>query len=410
MLSNETDRSATRARTRYSSTAQALHWIIAVLILLNLLMGWRMSLMHGLPQFRVFQLHKSFGITVLLLSLARLAWRLAHRPPAAPPGINRIERVAAALAHWTFYGLMIGLPLSGWALVSVSETNLPTLLYGVLPWPFLPVLHTLGTAERHQIDLGAGWVHYWLGWSAFALIVLHVAGALKHQRHPEERVLPRMVPMLRRTRAGAPLAASFAILATIAGAGILGLRALTGPVATVAHPTQASTDQIASDWTVDTASSTLGFHATVNGETITGHFAAWTAAIRFDLVRLDQARVQVLIDTGSAQTGDGTRDDMLPAADWFDHTAFPQAEFRTDHIVALGAGRYQADGTLCIRDKTVPIRLAFSLSIDGDLARMTGPLPIDRTAFGIGQGQFGGTDTVAATVTVDVTLIARRRH
>ncbi len=95
---------------RYSRVAQTLHWIIAVLILLNLLLGWRMGHMHGLTRFQVFQLHKSFGITVLVLSVARLGWRLTHPAPLLN-SIRPVERAAAHATHVAFYGFMVLLAL-----------------------------------------------------------------------------------------------------------------------------------------------------------------------------------------------------------------------------------------------------------------------------------------------------------
>jgi cytochrome b561 len=69
-------------RTRYFHGAMLLHWVIAALILTNLVLGWRMSFLKGLAQFDMFQLHKSVGITVLVLSILRLGWRLTHPAPA----------------------------------------------------------------------------------------------------------------------------------------------------------------------------------------------------------------------------------------------------------------------------------------------------------------------------------------
>src|SRR5215470_17346464 len=114
---------------RYTSVAIVLHWTIAVMILGMIAAGWWMTRGEGLSaaapgtvRFAVFQLHKSFGITILLLSLARLAWRLFNPPPPDPPSLSVWEKTAALAVHWAFYGLMIVLPLTGWAVVSSSPT------------------------------------------------------------------------------------------------------------------------------------------------------------------------------------------------------------------------------------------------------------------------------------------------
>src|SRR3990167_10371353 len=112
-----------RQRTRYSAVAMLLHWSIAALIIANLFLGWRMGFLKGLAQFDMFQLHKSVGITVLVLSIVRLVWRMLNPVPPLPAGMKGWEVAAAHVTHWAFYGLMIGLPLTGWTVVSVSPWN-----------------------------------------------------------------------------------------------------------------------------------------------------------------------------------------------------------------------------------------------------------------------------------------------
>src|SRR5882757_5042753 len=131
----------TTGRTRYSMAAIVLHWAIALLILANLFVGWRMGMLKGLTEFNAFQLHKSIGITVLVLSVLRLALRLTQRPPPLPEGTKSWEGAAASTVHWIFYAMMIGLPLTGWAMVSVSLYNIPTLLWDTVPWPHISFLH-----------------------------------------------------------------------------------------------------------------------------------------------------------------------------------------------------------------------------------------------------------------------------
>ncbi|MET0363738.1 MAG: cytochrome b [Sphingobium sp.] len=181
-------------RSRYSTVAIVLHWTIALLILANLAIGWRMGFLKGLAQFEIFQLHKSVGITVLLLSILRLGWRLTHRPPALPPGMAAWERFAAQVTHWAFYGLMIGLPLTGWIMVSVSPYNIPTLLWKTVPWPHIGFLHDLPVAQKTAIDGAGATVHTIFAFGCAALIALHVAAALKHQFLSRDDLLSRMIP------------------------------------------------------------------------------------------------------------------------------------------------------------------------------------------------------------------------
>jgi cytochrome b561 len=184
--------------TRYSAVAILLHWLIAALILLNIWFGWRMGQVKGLAQFELFQLHKSIGILVLLLSVARLGWRLLNPPPTYPASMTRWERRTAATAHWALYGFMILLPLTGWVIVSASLYNLPTLLFKTVPWPHIGFVHTLPTATRKAIEDQVGEIHEWLAWTLLALVVFHVAAALKHHLWDRDDVVVRMLPLLRR--------------------------------------------------------------------------------------------------------------------------------------------------------------------------------------------------------------------
>ncbi len=188
-----------RPLDRYSAVAIVLHWLIALAIVALLGMGLVMTGMKpGMDQFRLFQLHKSLGITVLALSILRLAWRLAHRPPPLPDGMPRVEAFAARATHWGFYFLMLGMPLTGWAIVSTSPMNLPTVLFGIVPLPHLPVLRTLPN-KKEASELFAT-VHSAGAWAMIALLALHVAAALFHHFVRRDEVLHHMLPFIRNPR------------------------------------------------------------------------------------------------------------------------------------------------------------------------------------------------------------------
>jgi cytochrome b561 len=181
---------------RYSAVAMLLHWAIAAFILANLFVGWRMGGLTGMAQFDSFQLHKSIGITVLVLTVLRIVWRVTHRAPPLPATMPAIERFAAQATHLAFYGLMLGLPLTGWALVSVSPLNIPTLLWHTVPWPHIAMLHDLPAPARQSVDHWATGTHVSLAFGGAALIALHVLAALKHQFITRDGVMGRMVPFL----------------------------------------------------------------------------------------------------------------------------------------------------------------------------------------------------------------------
>ncbi len=184
----------TRPLTRYSAVAIGLHWLIALLILANIGLAWTFqNIPKGLLEFKLIQLHKSFGITVLILSVLRLAWRLANPPPPEPP-MPEWQKIAAKVVHWAFYVVMIGMPLSGWVMVSASKLSIPTLLYGVIPWPHIAPVHNLPPESRKAWGDAMDATHQYLAYLAYGLIALHVTAALKHQFFDRDNLIHRMLP------------------------------------------------------------------------------------------------------------------------------------------------------------------------------------------------------------------------
>lgn len=186
---------------RYSAVSIALHWTIAALILTQIPLGWRMSdLPYGEAKYQLFQLHKSIGITILTLSLVRLAWRLTHPAPPLPEHMARWEKVFARATHVGFYGVMIATPLGGWVLVFASELNVPTRIWGAVPLPDLPGFEAMAAEGRRAVYERVARAHGALAWFALGLLALHVAGALKHHLLDRDPVLWRMLPIVPRPK------------------------------------------------------------------------------------------------------------------------------------------------------------------------------------------------------------------
>ena len=190
------------ASNRYSSVAIALHWLIALMVIGQLAGGFYM---HKLPneeadlKFQLYQLHKSFGITILLLTMARLFWRLTHKAPALPEKMPGWEKFLARGAHLGFYVLLIALPLVGWAVVSSSPfaDSVQTYLFGIVHWPHLPFFE--GVADRKSLSHDIAEIHEYLAFAMIGLIGLHVAAAMKHQFVDRDAVLSHMAPFLRKS-------------------------------------------------------------------------------------------------------------------------------------------------------------------------------------------------------------------
>lgn len=170
----------------YTRVAILLHWTIAALIIANLAIGLLSDAFKGVP---LMPVHKAIGISVLALSVLRLLWRLGHPAPPFPRSIPAWQRAASALTHGALYALMILLPLTGWWFVSAAAQRRPLDWFGLFPIPYLPV-HQAGGAMHEAHEL--------LGWAMLALVVLHVAAALKHHVIDRDPILTRMAPILTR--------------------------------------------------------------------------------------------------------------------------------------------------------------------------------------------------------------------
>lgn len=176
------------AAARYTGGAILLHWTIAVLIAVNFAAAWYANGLPRADRMQVMTNHKAIGLTILVLSLARLAWRLTHRPPPFDPTLKPWEKTLAHITHTLFYVLMIGLPLGGWLTHSYFSGGMPISAFGLFNYPGLPVARNPALGET------MGGLHGTFAWVLLALAALHVAGALKHQFFDRQREIQRMLP------------------------------------------------------------------------------------------------------------------------------------------------------------------------------------------------------------------------
>jgi len=184
------------SKVRYGAVAMTLHWVIAAMILFMAGLGFFMTRLEETDErtFPLFQLHKSIGLTILMLSLLRLGWRLANPIPALPSGMSAWERFAARGVHVLFYVLMVAIPLMGWATVSAAPLAVPTMWFGLFEWPHMPFLADLPRAEKRMIEEPLAVTHSLLALAMLGLVALHAAAALKHQFRDKDDVLKRMLP------------------------------------------------------------------------------------------------------------------------------------------------------------------------------------------------------------------------
>jgi cytochrome b561 len=177
---------------RYTRTAIGLHWLVAVAIVATFSLG---IYMHELPlspdKLKLYSWHKWAGVSIFLLVLLRIVWRLLHRPPAPPADMPIWQRHAAEGVHLLLYVLMVVIPLSGWLMSSAK--GVPTVWFGVLPLPDL-----LGK-DKALGDLLAT-VHKTLNLTMAGLVLAHAGAALKHHLIDRDEVLARMLPFLGKSR------------------------------------------------------------------------------------------------------------------------------------------------------------------------------------------------------------------
>jgi cytochrome b561 len=169
---------------RYSRVAIALHWIVALLVVAQFALGWLMQGISKDPpgqRAAFFNVHKSIGLTILLLMLARLGWRLAHRPPPMP-AMPRWHSLAAHATHWTLYATLIALPLVGY--LGSEFSGYPVKYFGIV----LPSWAGKNAQAKELMSVA----HLALTWVLAGAVALHLAGVVKHALIDDDGLVARM--------------------------------------------------------------------------------------------------------------------------------------------------------------------------------------------------------------------------
>jgi len=170
---------------RYDAVAMSFHWGMALIILGLWVVGQGIgALPRGPERSELIGLHATLGGLVLVLTLARLGWRMVRRPPGSLPGWSRFERQAAALVHGLLYALMLAMPLVG--LLMAQSGGHAVTLFGF----HLPVLVEPDEAYREMF----AYEHQALGLALVLLVLGHVGAALRHHLVRKDDTLRRMLP------------------------------------------------------------------------------------------------------------------------------------------------------------------------------------------------------------------------
>ena len=421
---------ATERQQRYTAVAIALHWAIALLIIGMIAVGWIMSDMAGgpgSPKIAIIQIHKSIGITILLLTIARIAWRLMNPPPAEPP-MPKWQATLASSVHVLLYALMIIMPLTGWIMASAEISQHDTRFFGTVEM-YVPGIPSLPAETQKGIADVTENLHSKLAWVIIGLLVLHVAGALKHHFVDKDGLIARMAPgLFGRTEGPATngrggriaFGGAVAVFAIIAG---LSLSAPPAPAGDATSSTAEETTAPKSNapaWAVDYDKSSIKFAAAYMGRPFEGSFSGWKAEIQLDTdapANRDtpvDGYIRVAIPMGTVNTGEPYFDENVTQGDWLDVAKFPEAVFEvTGGVFKDSDTQYEATGVLTLKGLKNPVRLPFTLALDGATATAHGETTLKRMALGVGRGTYieekGDAEWVADDVKVIIDLVATRQ-
>lgn len=392
----------TNTATRYGSIAKVFHWSIAIGILAMIPLGLiAADAPYGTAdeltrKALLFSIHKTLGVTIFLLALARIGWAVSQLKPVALHPERRTETFLAELVHWLLYGSLVLVPLSGWIEHAATDGFAPILWPFGQALPFVPKSPALA-----EIFATAHWL---LQWVLTGSVVLHIAGALKHHVVDRDATLRRM--WFGRAEAGtyhAPHRVAAPLGALVVWVATFGAAWATGAFTTDQRAPRPALTQVESGWQV--TEGTLALTVRQMGKEIEGVFSDWTAEIDFDDTPGlgEKGSVSVTVAIPSLTLGSVTTQALGP--DFLAGEAHPTATFVAP-IVRAEEG-YIADGTLTLKDTEVPVTLPFALDLTGDNAHVSGGAVLDRRAFGVGKSMTDAQQ-LGFEVSVSVDLTATR--
>jgi cytochrome b561/polyisoprenoid-binding protein YceI len=395
----------TNSEDRYGAISKTFHWVIAFIILGLIPVGFGMGLIPNSPlKFEVYAMHKSFGLLVFFLALARLTWRFFSPAPDRLETHKGWEHALASAAHVWLYICMIGMPLSGWLMSSANE----------FPVPFF------GTQLPHIIEKNEEWAplfrqsHTILGYSLFVILALHMAGALKHHILDRDETLQRMSWR----KAGIGLAALLVLLAgTSYALSVTGIvKSAMEERAEKIEESKAEDDARSNDssnarpdaWQIVADKSKVSFKTALYGAQFTTEITDISGDIVFDPENLEKSDVRVRVGTQGLKSGDDNRDANMMGPEWLDSENYPDIWFVSEKFEKGDGDKYVAIGTLSVKGKAMPLIMPFNLSIKGAAAHMTSEVSLNRLDYQIGTGNWSDEQTVGHNVIVQIDLSAKQ--
>ena len=367
---------------RYGDVAVIFHWLIAFFIIGLLAIG---KYMTGLEEndpvrFVLTQWHKSFGLTVLALSILRLLWRFTHRPPAPLVTTPQWQERAASAAHILLYVFMLGIPITGWIMVSASPLNIDTVLFNVITIPHLPPFPEL--ANKAEIEHQFRDYHELLGNALIIVLLIHIGAALKHHWKDKDTTLVRMSPKWSSSAFKAKIAAL--AVAIVGSTAALYIYASSGNQAAI----------------LAAGASEVSFIADVTGSQTPGIFAESEVTASIDESNAANSSMVAIVNTASLSSENSQVEGSLPDSEWFDVEGYPEARFESTQITSNDDGSLQIQGELTIKETTMPVDFAMTLEEEGTKQVARGEFIIDRRDFDIGMQSQSNEEYVGFKVTV----------
>lgn len=351
---------------RYSTVAICLHWAMAIVILALLISGIIIHeelIDNEATLFWLFQWHKSLGVTALVLIIFRLIWRLFNRPPELVELSDKQQRLAG-LGHKSLYLLLVLMPLSGWLMVSSSDTGIPTIIFNAVHWPHLPV------ANNAIINELASLVHHNLAWLLFMLIVGHIAMVVIHARQGHA-----LLARISLQRYSATIVATFVL--SVAGLSLI-------------DNSSALTQQ------ADT-SDNIGFSGVHAGKNFTGRFEKWSITTDFEDAKAEFDEFHLIIESASAITGNNFYDETLAETDWLNPTEFATIEFKAEEITRQTENTFELVGDITIKGQRFPQ----TFIAEANQKTLTAKLNLSRLKLGIGVAADPDAEWVGDLIKID---------
>ena len=378
-----------RHRQQYHPVAKSLHWIVAALIVLQFILA-RLAENAATPlqELALRANHKSVGITIFLCAVLRLAWRLRQGVPRPLP-MPGWQTMASRISHWSMYGLILLMPITGWLMSSASAYSVSW--FNVVQ---LPDLVAADPALKATLET----IHGTLARLLFAVAAIHIAAALKHSLINKVGAIARITSVQ-----------AIVLFIAIISLGVLTLTRVgdgAGDLVNSGAESGANTAEIGttdlSAWNIDYELSYIKFTASQAGADLNGEWQEWTADIRFDEAQLEASLFDVSVVVAAVETRDDERDRTLQDLEWFDAENFPEVRYQASRFNENTEGGFEAPGSLTVKGRSTPATLNFSVASENGKFVLDGQAELDRIELKVGMGEWADTRWIGQVVTVVV--------